>query len=260
MAKYHLGLALSGGSAKGFTHIGVLKYMEEIGLKPDIVAGTSIGSLVGALYSDGYAADDIYDLMTDLKLMQMTRLHPIGSGGLLNTKPFKRFLDEYLSYRRLEDLPIPLRVVATDLDLGEEHVFSKGKLADIILASCSIPVLFNPVEISGTTYVDGGLFRNLPVTVIRDECDVVIGMNLGPWEEKQYKKTIASVTMRSWYFVFRQNTLVDKEACDVLLETSELLNYGPFDTHAAHKLKQIGYDLAKKELTPERLRQLGLIV
>lgn len=256
--KYHLGLALSGGSAKGFAHIGVLKYMHEIGLRPDIIAGTSAGSLVGALYADGYTPDDMMDLMGDLKLRSMTSLRPIISAGMLNTGPFKRFVDEHLAHHRLEDLPIPLRIVASDLDHGEQHVFTSGELSQVVLASCSIPALFNPVEIEGVTYVDGGLFRNFPVSVIRDECDVVIGMNLGPWEQSNYKKTIISVAVRSWFFVFRQNTLLDKEVCDILLESQELMDYGPFDTHAAQQMFEIGYALAKRELTPERLKEFDL--
>lgn len=256
--KYHLGLALSGGSAKGYAHIGVLKYMHEIGLKPDIIAGTSAGALVGALYSDGYTPEDIMELMSDVKLRSMTSLRPIISGGLLNTTPFKKFVDEHLAHHRLEDLPIPLRVVATNLDLGEPRIFTEGELSQIVLASCSIPVLFNPVEIDGVTYVDGGLFRNFPVSVIRDGCDVVIGMNLGPWGEPNYKRTIVSVAVRSWFFVFRQNTLIDKEACDILLESTDLMSYGPFETHATQQMADIGYRVAKAELTPERLKALGL--
>lgn len=258
MTQYKLGLALSGGSIKGFAHIGVLRYMEEQGLRPNILAGTSAGAIVAALYADGYTPDEILEIMATLRLSSMTALRPLGSGGLLDTRPFERFLDDHLRCHRLEDLSIPLRVVATNLDRGEQHVFASGELAPIIRASCSIPVLFHPVTIEGTTYVDGGLFRNFPASVIREDCEVLIGMNLGPWESSDYSKSITSVAERSWSFVFRQNTLRDKECCDLLLESQDVLGYGMFDTDAASTLVRVGYETAQRVLTEARLREFGL--
>lgn len=259
MARYKIGLALSGGSVKGFAHIGVLKYMEEIGLQPNVIAGTSAGALVGAFYADGYRPDEIFALMSRLKLGRMTNLRPLNASGILDTSPFEAFLSTQLRHRRIEDLPTPIRIVATDLDRGESHTFAEGELAKAVRASCSIPVLFHPVEIDGTTYIDGGLFRNFPASVIRGECDVLIGMNLGPWEQEGYTKSIVAVAERSWSFVFRQNTLPDKEVCDILLETHDVLGYGMFDTDAAAALAEVGYEVAKRELPVERLLALGIL-
>ena len=166
--QYKLGLALSGGSIKGFAHLGVLKYLDEVGLSPDIIAGTSAGSIMGAFYASGYAPDEILEIFSNTGFMQMTRLTTSG-GGLFSTTNFFRLLKNNLRYRRLEDLPLPMRIVATDLSAGEQHVFTEGPLARIILASSSVPILFCPVEIGGRDYVDGGLFRNFPVTVIRED-------------------------------------------------------------------------------------------
>lgn len=258
MARYKIGLALSGGSVKGFAHVGVLKYMDEIGLRPNVIAGTSAGALVGAFYADGYKPREIFDLMSRLKLGSMTNLRPLNASGILDTSPFETFLSKQLRHSRIEELPTPMRIVATDLDRGESHTFTEGDLATAVRASCSIPVLFHPVEINGTTYIDGGLFRNFPASIIKDECDVLIGMNLGPWVQEGYTKSIISVAERSWSFVFRQNTLPDKDACDILLETHDVLGYGMFDTDAATALAEIGYEVAKRELREERLSALGL--
>lgn len=256
MARYKVGLALSGGSVKGFAHIGVLRYLDEIGVRPDIIAGTSAGALVGAFYADGYKPDEIFELMSSLRLGSMTNLRPLNAAGLLNTSPFEEFLTRHLRHKRIEELPTPLRIVATDLDRGESHTFREGELGRAVRASCSIPVLFHPVEIDGTSYVDGGLFRNFPASIIRDECQVLIGMNLGPWEREHYTKSIVSVAERSWSFVFRQNTLLDKEVCDILLETHDVLGYGMFDTDSAAALAEVGYEVARRELTRERLEPL----
>ena len=132
--QYKLGLALSGGSIKGFAHLGVLKYLDEVGLSPDIIAGTSAGSIMGAFYASGYAPDEIFEIFSNTGFMQMTRLTTSG-GGLFSTTNFFRLLKNNLRYRRLEDLPLPMRIVATDLSAGEQHVFTEGRLADSLGSS-----------------------------------------------------------------------------------------------------------------------------
>lgn len=244
-----IGLALSGGSVKGFAHVGVLRYLEEVGLRPHIVSGTSAGALVGGLYCDGHSPDEILDILGRMTLSSMTAIRPFGTGGLLETVPMMRYLREHLHHERLEDLPIPLRIVATDMDHGAAHTFDSGELVPIMMASCSIPVIFHPVEIDGVLYVDGGLFRNFPATTIRESCDVLIGMNLGPWEGPEYDHTLVGVGERAWQFVFRQNTLPDKAVCDILLETTDVLGYGMFDSSAAEHLAQVGYETAKEKLS-----------
>lgn len=253
---YPLGLALSGGSIKGFAHLGVLKCMEELGLRPDVIAGTSAGALMGAFYADGYSPEEIFEIFSEQGFMGMTSFRPLD-GGVFDTSKFVRFIKGKLRAKRLEDLPVPMRIVATDLDRGAQHVFTRGSLAEIVTASCSIPVLFNPMQIEGTTYVDGGLFRNFPASVIRHECGYLIGMNLGPWQDSaDYPKTIMGIAERSWEFVFRQNTLHDRGLCDVLLESSEVTQYGMFEVSSAAEIMSLGYALAKERLSEETLSTL----
>lgn len=247
MSKYSFGVALSGGSIKGFAHLGVLQYLDEVGRKPDIIAGTSAGSIMGAFYADGYSPREILELFREQGLMDMTRLTPQG-GGVLDTSKFTKYLNKHLRHKRLEELPIPMRIVATDLDAGEQHIFTEGSLPEIITASCSIPVIFTPVQIEGVHYVDGGLFRNFPVSVIREDCELVLGVNLGPETGSNYSKTLKGIANRSWELVFRQNTRPDKEACDILLEAQELLEYGLFDFDAAEEVMTIGYRMAQAGL------------
>lgn len=246
-ATYKLGLALSGGSVKGFAHLGVLKYLEEVGLKPEILAGTSAGALVGAFYACGYSIEEVFELLSRNGFMKMTTL-TIRGGGLFSATNFHRHLKRNLRYKKLEDLPLPMRIVATDLDAGGQHVFTEGRLADIVLASCSVPILFTPVEIDGHTYVDGGIFRNFPVTIIREDCEQIIGVNLGPVSSEEVEHTITSIANRAWELVFRQNTVPDREACDYLLETMEVTRYSMFEVSAASTLMTIGYELAQREL------------
>lgn len=246
--KYPIGLALSGGSIKGFAHLGVLQRMGELGLYPNVVAGTSAGALMGAFYADGFSPEEIFEIFSEQGFMGMTTFRPLD-GGVFDTSKFVRFIKGKLRTKSLEDLPIPMRIVATDLDRGRQHVFTYGPLAEIITASCSIPVLFNPMTIEGTTYVDGGLFRNFPASVIRPECDQLIGMNLGPWQDTaDYPKTIMGIAERSWEFVFRQNTLQDRVLCDILLESNQVTEYGMFDVSSAAEIMHLGYTLATERL------------
>lgn len=254
---YPIGLALSGGSIKGFAHLGVLKYLEELGMRPDIIAGTSAGALMGAFYTDGFAPEEIFEIFSGQGFMGMTTFRPLD-GGVFDTSKFVRFIKSKLRSQRLEDLSIPMRIVATDLDRGTQHVFTHGSLAEIITASCSIPVLFNPMVIEGTTYVDGGLFRNFPASVIRPECSYLIGMNLGPWlDNADYPKTIMGIAERSWEFVFRQNTLHDRKLCDVLLESNQVTQYGMFEVSSAFEIMALGYTLAKERIMIERVKNNG---
>jgi len=113
-----------------------------------------------------------------------------------------------------------------------------------VTASCSIPILFSPVLIGGIHYVDGGLFRNFPVSVIREECERVIGVNVSPLIPQKYKQTLFHIAERSYHYLFRANTMEDREMCDVLIETEQFGQYKTFDLENVDEISGIGYDAA----------------
>ncbi|MDR2498420.1 MAG: patatin-like phospholipase family protein, partial [Tannerellaceae bacterium] len=241
--KYGLGLALSGGGAKGFAHIGALKLLEECRLMPDIIAGTSAGAVAGVFFADGYEASAIQKIFTGREFSEFARLK-LPKDGLLDNDRFRKFLQRHLRAKEFEELRIPLVVVATDLDNGRSHAFSSGPIVDAVLASCSIPIVFSPVEINGVHYVDGGLFRNFPVSTIREECEWVIGVNVSPLIPHKYKQTIAGIAERSYHYLFRSNTIEDRRKCDVLIETEDVGGYKTFDLDNVGVIAGIGYDAA----------------
>lgn len=243
--RYKLGLALSGGGAKGFAHIGVFRMLEECGLKPDIIAGTSVGSLMGALFADGYSAAEIRELFTGREFSEFAQLQ-IPKSGLFDSQRFRYFLRRHLRAKNIEDLAIPMVIVATDLDHGESHEFRSGPVVEAVTASCSIPIIFSPVVINGVHYVDGGLFRNFPVSVIREECERVIGVNVSPLVPQKYKQTIFHIAERSYHYMFRANTLEDREMCDVLIEAEEFGLYKTFDLENVDAISDIGYMAAAR--------------
>lgn len=240
---YKLGLALSGGGAKGFAHIGVFKLLEECGLRPDIIVGTSVGALMGTLFADGYSADEIKELFTGREFSEFARLQ-IPKSGLFDSQRFRSFLKRHLRAKSLEELRIPMVVMATDLDNGLSHEFRKGSIVDAVTASCSIPIIFSPVVIDGVHYVDGGLFHNFPVSVIREECERIVGVNVSPLVPQKYKQTLFHIAERSYHYMFRANTLEDREMCDVLIEAEEFGLYKTFDLENVELISNIGYEAA----------------
>lgn len=242
---YKIGLALSGGGAKGFAHLGVFKLLEESGLKPDIISGTSAGSLMGVLFADGYSADEIKNMFIGREFSEFAQLQ-IPKSGLFNYDRFQEFLKRHLRSKRIEDLPIPTVIVATDLDRGCSHEFRSGPIVEAVTASCCMPIVFSPVLINGVHYVDGGLFRNFPVSTIRDECEFVIGVNVSPLIPQRYKQTLLHIAERTYHYVFKANAIEDRELCDILIEAKEVGLYKTFDLENINLISEIGYEAAVK--------------
>jgi NTE family protein len=241
--KYSLGLALSGGGAKGFAHVGVYRFLEECGLIPEIISGTSAGALAGVLFADGYSADDVEKIFTGREFSEFAGIH-IPKSGLFDNKRFHSFLKQHLRASCFEELKIPLVVIATDLDKGQSREFRSGPVVEPVVASCCMPVIFSPVVIEGSHYVDGGLFRNFPVSTIREECERIIGVNVSPLIAQKYKQTLWGIAERSYHYMFRANTLEDRLLCDILVETKDVSSYKTFDLENVSQIARIGYNAA----------------
>jgi NTE family protein len=238
--KYKTGLALSGGGVKGLAHAGAMKALEEHGIKPDIISGTSAGAIAGALYCAGYTPDQICTLFKKKDFNDFVEF-TLPKSGLFATTGFVKFLEEHIEYENLEDLPIPLLVTTTNLDKGSSVTFTKGKLSRTVMASACIPVIFTPVEIENEKYVDGGIFKNFPVSPLRNLCEQVIGINASPLVTEKYSNNIVSIAERSYHFMFRANTLEDKKLCDILVEVESVMQYKTFDLKKVDIIYEQGY-------------------
>ena len=179
--KLKIGIALGSGGAKGFAHIGALKAFEENGIEFDVVAGTSIGSVVGAFYSAGYSATDIIELLSridfgEIKNVFMMRMDTFGM--------FK-VVDREIGSLNIEELKKPFMAVATHLESGYEHVFKSGSVASALCASSSIPPFFKPVVIDNERYVDGAYTNALPADLVKEMgADYVVGIDLSTTDSK----------------------------------------------------------------------------
>lgn len=171
--KYKVGLCLSGGGTRGFSFLGAFKAFEDCGISFDAVAGTSAGSLFGALYSTGIKYEDMYSLTYGLKDKDFRN----SKLGILPSKMdnLQELIRKYMPVSRIEELPIPFYAVAVDLKTGNEIHFNKGDLSKVITGSCAIPGIFAPVKYKNYTLVDGGVTNNVPADVLRlNGCDFVV--------------------------------------------------------------------------------------
>ena len=245
--KYKLGIAFSGGGARGAAHCGALQAFREYGIRPDAVSGTSVGSLVAALYSSGFTPKQMIEMFQGLNFFKDIVTPTVPKGGLFDSQPLVEIIRKNLPYMRLESLPIPTYLVASDLEHGVPKVFSKGDIAPRVVASCSIPVVFRPICINGVHYVDGGAFQNLPVSAIRDKCETVIALNLINLEEDKYKDNLMFVANRSFQMMMVANNTIDAAQADLLIE---LDTYGctAYDMSKLEELFFRGYDSTVKVL------------
>ena len=214
------GLALCGGSARGLAYIGIFRFLEEHNVRPDIIAGTSVGSLMGALYADGYSSEEIYDLSSQFGFMNMTSL-TTPRLSLLKTNKYRQFLKETLRHERIEDLPIPMHIIATNLNRAEARDFTEGDLASAVVASCSIPILFEPIVI------------------------------LSPEVDNTPTKNMLRLSDRLIRVMMRANVTIDLELCDVVLQSPLLSHFGAYDVSPVDIISDIGYQLISKAYEEE---------
>ncbi len=175
-----IGLALGGGAARGFAHVGVVQVLEEAGIRPDLVVGTSAGSLVASLYASGKTGvqlQQVADTMEEAAFTDWTL--PIFSRGVLRGDALARYVNAQVANRPIELMPLPLGVVATDLNSGEAVLFQRGDTGTAVRASSAVPAVFQPVKIGGHEYVDGGLVSPVPVGFARQMgAELVIAVDI----------------------------------------------------------------------------------
>ncbi|QVM90034.1 patatin-like phospholipase family protein [Pseudomonas entomophila] len=278
-ARPKIGLVLSGGAARGIAHIGVLKALEEQGVRIDAIAGTSMGAVVGGLYASGYSVEELEKLATtldwqqalsdapprkdvpfrrkqddrDFLVKQKLSFRDDGSLGLplgvIQGQNLALLLESKLAHtadiRDFDKLPIPFRAVATDIASGEKVVFRRGHLPRVIRASMSIPAVFAPVELDGRLLVDGGMTDNIPLDVVREMgVDLAIVVDIGtPLRNRKQLATVVDVLNQSITLMTRRNSeeqLASLRREDILVQPS-LASFGVTDFGRAHDMIDAGY-------------------
>ena len=283
-----IGLALGGGGALGLSEIGVLRWMEENHVPVDVIAGTSMGSLLAALYATGHTPDQMAAMTSDQVFSKVFRIsadfrqlnfrrredrrflpggftlglkHGVSTrNGLLLDYGLNQFLNaQFLAYGadyNFDDMPLPFRCVATDILVGREAIFSQGPLAEAVRASISIPGVFPPLEDGGHIYVDGALVENLPTDVVKRDlhADVVLAVSL-PLTPPGSGDTgsVLGVLQRSFSVASWSNEVRSRALADVIIEPIAPPGVGAADYARSEDLTKAGYAAAQK-MAPQLLQ------
>ena len=277
-------LVLSGGGAKGYAHLGVLRILERENIKIDYIAGTSIGAFVGTLYSIGYSIDEIEKILDNLNIESFLESGSNLTGLDLNKKEtlkkysfyinfdnelnyslpkglreteelylvVKNLLKNYENIKNFDNFPIPIRVVATNLNTGETKSFSEGDIAKILTASMAIPTIFEPVEVNGALYVDGLVSRNLPVEEAYDMgADLVIASDVGAPIVKKDNYNILSVLNQ---MIAIQSSYITKDSKGkaTVLISPDIKNISATDTTKRKDLINLGEAAAQNQIVKLR--------
>jgi len=233
-----IGIALGGGGARGLCHIEFLRVLDELSVVPSVIAGTSIGAIVGGLYAAGISAAGLADLLAGFGLKDLTKLVDLSmfnDKAVIKGKKIEHFLEERLPVTRFEECRIPLKVVATDFWNREPVIFESGDLAPAVRASMSLPAVFEPVRLGGRVLVDGGAVNPLPFDIIREDCDLLIAVDVTgervPGSRSSLPGMLESVIST---FLIMQSSIVEGKMIsarpDIYIRP-RLINVGLLDFH-----------------------------
>ena len=246
--KITVGLALSGGGARGIAHIGVLAAMNKYGIYPDFISGTSMGAIVGLFYAAGFSPQAMVDLMIRKRKMHRIVRWNIPGSGLLDLKKLEALLHESLSVDTFNDLKMPFYCAVTNLNSGLCEYVSSGKVIEYVLASASVPVLVQPRVINGQTYVDGGLLSNLPVAPLKGMADLIIGVHMNHNEQMNEIKGMRSIAERCFRLAIGQNARTSFRDCNFVIDPPQVRRYSTFAFDKAREIYQLGFDETEQHI------------
>lgn len=250
----HVGLALGGGFARGLAHIGVLKVLEENGIKVHCVAGTSVGSIIAGAYAGGASIEEMTEVARKARWKDFARW-TFSRLGFATNHRMEAFLKRTFRSLRFEDLKIPLAVAASDLTTGEPAVFTSGELVSAVRASCAYPGFFLPVERDGCWLVDGMLVAPVPTEAVkRLGADIVVAVVLDNFEPGVEPKNVMDVLARSFTIAQKTAAPLWKQHADIVVEP-EVRTYSWDDFESADQLIAAG-EAAMRKALPELRRLL----
>jgi NTE family protein len=235
-----IGIVLSGGGARGVAHLGILKALEEFGIKPSILSGTSAGAIAGAFYAKGYSIAEILKIVKEGHFFGFSNM-AMERKGLFSMKGFAKIYSEYFPQNSFEELNLPLYIAATDILNGEITYFSTGDLSRSIMASSCVPLVFKPISINGTQYIDGGVLNNFPIEPLIGQCDKIIGIDVNSIKKEEKEISIKNILDRSFHLALSTSMRSKIEKCDLFIQPPNMSQFGMFDMKKIQKIYDYGY-------------------
>ena len=218
--------------------------MEEIGIKPSIISGTSAGAIAGAFYAGGYAIDDIKKIIEQADFFNLTSIL-LNKQGLFAMKGFEKLYKTHFPNNQFSDLQIPLVIAATNISKGELVYFSSGNLTQPLMASCCIPFMFQPLYLNGSYFVDGGVLNNFPVEPLVGKCDVIIGSHVNSIKPEVGEINMKDIIDRSFHLAMNTTVKSKINTCDVFIEPPNMSQFGLFDVKRSNEIFEYGYAYAQ---------------
>ena len=218
-----IGLALGGGAARGFAHVGVIQVLEEAGIRPSLVVGTSAGSLVASLYASGRNGAQLQQVAEGMEEGAITDwMLPIFNRGVLRGEALARYVDTLVKGRLIEDMPMPLGIVATDLNSGLGVLFRRGDTGVAVRASSAVPAVFQPVKIGAREYVDGGLVSPVPVRYAREMgAELVIAVDVSSAAEGNQTSDTMQILLQTFTIMGKSINGYELRDADVVVRPSQ---------------------------------------
>jgi NTE family protein len=236
-----ISIALSGGGTRGIAHLGVLKALSESGIKINRISGVSSGAIMGAFFCAGYDPSEVLEIILKTKLFKYLR-PGISSTGLLKLEYTSALFKKYFKEDSFEHLNTPLTVSALSLKTGRIKYFNSGELNLPLLASSSIPLIFNPITIGGEQFVDGGLAENLPVTPLKNFDDFTVAVHSNPIDPHYDRLNIRTYIERILLITINNNAQHSLKEADFMIEPEGLKNVRWSDYSKAKEIFAIGYN------------------
>jgi len=240
--KPEYGIVLSGGGARGLAHLGVLAALEKHGISPGVISGSSMGAVVGALYAGGLNTEEILNIARNKKLHNLFNWSFPKRGGMLTLDLLRQVLESNIPKDSFHSLQKKLFISVSNISAGRAEIISNGALFQAVIASASIPIIFEPQLINGQTYVDGGLFNDLPVDPLAGQCKTIIASHVNYNGPDPELNSIRAIAERVYRLAIYQHVQKNFDKCDYIIDPPELRKHGVFDFRHIDKMYEIGYE------------------
>jgi NTE family protein len=255
---YRIALVLSGGGARGIGHLGAIQALSEMGIRPDVISGTSAGAIIGAFYGAGFSVNEIMQHLGRIRFFSLPNLR-WRKNGFFDMRHFEELYSELLPQRTFESLQLPLYIATTDIVRGESVYYNTGDVVKAIMASSCIPLLYQPVSYDGRMLVDGGVLNNFPLEPVRDLSTIVIGVHVNSLSTNVSELRFRDMLDRSFHFALSKQVYAKKALCNVFIDPPNMSRFGMFEIRKADEIFAATYEqtLAMRGEIEQQLRLLA---